>query len=339
MPFLFKNFVLFLFFVFTIERGFCSIDRVKVMRDLTFFEQSPNIFFNLIPSKRVVSSLKYSASEYQNESIDYDGKYLDNKFRDKGELCKKLSGNPNCIKTLKASAGDLQTNVTAFLQANGQTLLNIKEINKLYPVKAETTISPWSDYYWAYYNGALGFRFDDRDFPYYSSDFMQKYNYVMIENSADTFLSKLFSTNANSVVENLSPAEKYDLLVNDKNWTLTSKMWNTSKQYLVNNEIETWMGLCHGWAPASFKMGRPNKSIIVKAADGKTKIKFYPSDIKALATLLWAEANFDNQFIGERCNVKNPTLDANGRIINRACFDVNPAVWHLIALHKMGKER
>ena len=43
------------------------------------------------------------------------------------------------------------------------------------------------------------------------------------------------------------------------------------------------MGICHGWAPAAFMVQRPTKMVEVLAADGKTKIKFYPSDIKALA--------------------------------------------------------
>ena len=51
----------------------------------------------------------------------------------------------------------------------------------------------------------------------------------------------------------LSPAEKYDLLVGDANYGLTKQMWNAGKGYHDRyGSVESWMGYCHGWAPAAY---------------------------------------------------------------------------------------
>ena len=84
---------------------------------------------------------------------------------------------------------------------------------------------------------------------------------------------------------------------------------------------------------------RPTKVVEVLAADGKTKIKFYPSDIKALASLLWASSDPATKFIGGRCNVKDPVKDANGRIKDTACRDTNAGTWHLAVVNQIGKSR
>jgi hypothetical protein len=82
---------------------------------------------------------------------------------------------------------------------------------------------------------------------------------------------------------------------------------------------------------------RPKKSVTVPAADGKTSITFYPSDIKALATLLWAKVRTETGFIGGRCNDKDPARDPQtGRIISQNCFDTNPGTWHLAVVNQIG---
>jgi hypothetical protein len=96
------------------------------------------------------------------------------------------------------------------------------------------------------------------------------------------------------------------------------------------------MGLCHGWAVASFRLKRPEKKITVVASDGVTNIIFYPSDIKALASLLWAKARTPSRFIGARCEDKSPAKDENGRILNQDCFNINPATFHLALTNHIG---
>src|SRR5688572_29322977 len=96
------------------------------------------------------------------------------------------------------------------------------------------------------------------------------------------------------------------------------------------------MGYCHGWSPASFMMERPKHVIKVTAADGRTQIPFYPSDIKALATALWANANPPIRFISGRCESKKPKEDRNGRVTDPDCFDTNPGAWHLAVVNQVG---
>lgn len=57
------------------------------------------------------------------------------------------------------------------------------------------------------------------------------------------------------MIANLSPSEKYDLLIGKDIFPLTKHMWNQGKQnHDRNGEVENWMDTCHGWATASFVM-------------------------------------------------------------------------------------
>lgn len=81
---------------------------------------------------------------------------------------------------------------------------------------------------------------------------------------------------------------------------------------------------------------RPRKVVTVLAADGKTKVRFYPSDVKALASLLWANAGTPTRFIGGRCGEKSPKTDENGRLLSPAAFDTNPGTWHQCVVNQIG---
>ena len=64
---------------------------------------------------------------------------------------------------------------------------------------------------------------------------------------------------------------------------------------------------------------------------------FYQSDIKALSSLLWANAASATRFIGGRCNDKDPAADAiTGRVKSADCFDTNPGSWHLAIVNQIG---
>ena len=105
-------------------------------------------------------------------------------------------------------------------------------------------------------------------------------------------------------INDLSPAEKYDLLVGDENLTLTKMMWNEGRTYFQSTgKVERWMGICHGWAAAAFMHERPANPVQVKGYKGEDLL-FYPSDIKALTSLLWAKNDYQSRFVGGRCNTK-----------------------------------
>ncbi len=197
---------------------------------------------------------------------------------------------------------------------------------------ARLRTTPWSCDYWAICRGILGKRYADPGFPQ-STDWKECYDYVQSRSVA----SILASGNA-AAIDLLSPAEKYDILVGDSNYTLTKKMWAEGRYYYERNgSVATWMGICHGWAPAAYMLPRPTGTVRVLAADGHTWLTFYPSDIKGLASLLWAKVPSRSKFIGGRCNETNPPVDPqNKRILSDRCFDTNPGTWHLAVVNQIG---
>ena len=199
--------------------------------------------------------------------------------------------------------------------------------------EASLAESPWSDDYWALYSGVLGKRYADPAFPA-SSDWKENYDYISA-NRPDKIIQAGDQTN----IDRLSPSEKYDALVGDGNYNLTRAMWAEGQGYYEQHgEVESWMGICHGWAPAAYMLDRPKKAIKVKAADG-TDITFYPADIKALASLLWAKVMPRTKFIGGRCNEKEPAQDDNGRVTSQEGFDTNPGTWHMSVVNQIGHSK
>lgn len=194
--------------------------------------------------------------------------------------------------------------------------------------------SPWSDDYWALYLGVLGKRYADPRFPR-SDDWHENYLYTQRHPAGD-----IVARADAGAIDLLSPAEKYDILVGDTAMGLTQRMWAEGKYYYDRDgEVESWMGICHGWAPASYCLPRPRRAVDVLAADGRTRLRFYPSDIKGLATLLWANADTVSRFVGGRCNDKQPAVDASGRLTSERCFDTNPGTFHLAVVNQLGVAR
>jgi hypothetical protein len=211
------------------------------------------------------------------------------------------------------------------------TYSTVEAIHNAGLTSAKLTESPWSDDYWAIYRGILGCRYADPQFSRLNN-WKAGFDYVHTHSASSIWQS------GNAVAINLlSPSEKYDALVGDGAGSLTQQMWSEGKYYYdANGTVETWMGICHGWAPAAYMLKRPKHSISVKAADGKA-LNFYPSDIKALASLLWANRAGSVRFIGGRCNDKNPPKDPQtGRNVSSSCFDTNPGTWHLAMVNQLG---
>jgi hypothetical protein len=210
----------------------------------------------------------------------------------------------------------------------------LEEMEAALLLEARLPESPWSDDYWAIYRGILGNRYGDPGFPG-DTDWARNEAYVTQHTAA-----AVHAGGDAAAIDRLSPAEKYDLLVGDPGFGLTRRCWDEGRNYHGRNgHVETWMGICHGWAPASYMLSRPRKAVRCLAPDVRTTLTFYPADIKALASLLWANARTVSKFIGGRCNDKNPPADENGRIISARCFDTNPATWHLSMVNQIGHAR
>ena len=74
-----------------------------------------------------------------------------------------------------------------------------------------------------------------------------------------------------------SPAEKYDLLVGDPKFTLTNlTKSNGFKWEEEDGTVAQWMGICHGWAIASYASPRPTKIVEVKGLSKGAKLSFLP---------------------------------------------------------------
>lgn len=192
-------------------------------------------------------------------------------------------------------------------------------------LEGKTNSIPWSDSYWPFNQGALGQRYNDPEFS--GGGWKEASDYVTHNTPQKLIADKKF--------ELLSPSEKYDAILGLQDFPLTASSWQTGAKYFASyGRVESWMGLCHGWAPASMMMKEPRKKVVIKNQQGEFPL--YPSDIKAFATLLWAEGGFKTRFIGGRCNSQRPGVDRNGRVTEQNCLDNNPGTWHLSVVNQIG---
>ncbi|OQW46411.1 MAG: hypothetical protein A4S09_05425 [Proteobacteria bacterium SG_bin7] len=195
----------------------------------------------------------------------------------------------------------------------------------------QANVKPWSDDYWAYYRGGAAARYADPGFP--NSQSWQVNSKYISQNPFYIFFPS-------GKINSLSATEKYDLLYDRTAGMLTASSWADGASYFKETgNVETWMGLCHGWAPASYLAPRPKRAVDVIAFDGRTTIRFYPSDIKALTTLLWANTRLNILSAGGRCNERSPRTDAVGRTVNPDCRDTNPSTWHRAIVNRLGLNR
>ena len=256
--------------------------------------------------------------------------FIEAKDQLRSQICKEVEGVEVCADQLSGRAG-IQNNDRAedLVDLGSRTLKTLSSMDKKGLQSGKLTVRPWSDDYWAIYKGVLARRYADSN-KTDGEDWKVHTDFVR-DNKSDLYIDS-------GMISALSPSEKYDLLVGDKNETLTKKMLNEGRSYYENSgKVETWMGICHGWAPAAFMLERPTNVVEVVAADGKTMIPFYPSDIKALGSLVWANVRTYNNFSGGRCNAKDPSRDEKtGRIIDQNCFDTNPGTWHKAVVNQIG---
>jgi len=189
--------------------------------------------------------------------------------------------------------------------------------------KAQLFSEPWSGWYWPLYEGGLAYRYADPAFP--------------IGSNWTTIGDYLFNHIGTSPVHHLSPAEKYDLLLDDHDFTLTRTMLQTAEDHSINGTVDAWIGFCGGWANAAMMLPRPLHSVTVTGVDGKTQIEFRPSDIKALGTLLWANSASPARVAGTICEESPVSRDpSTARPLHNTCRDTNPATFHLAITHQIG---
>ncbi len=111
------------------------------------------------------------------------------------------------------------------------------------------------------------------------------------------------------------------------------------------NSIAYWFGICDGWSPASVTLPRPENPVTVTGALGH-QITFYPDDLKALGSYLFARTNNDfmttmnYHFAGRACaSGGTPDQKDNGIVKDIRCNDLDAGVWHLTLLNRIGMDK
>lgn len=286
----------------------------------SFHENSATYMNKLAPKKGAINKTKFTDKEIN--SNDFITKKI--KFR---KSYFNINANPKNLKSLNVEPkhNDRVQN----LVENPIIITSLTETDKYR--EGKVAVQPWSDDYWPIYQGVLGKRYVDQDFEYLSK--WNEFFDFIVEKPA----YKIYQEKNLVEIDNLSPAEKYDLLMDNQTYMLTRYSWSQGKQYFdAKGEVEAWMGICHGWAPAAYMLERPLKKVTLMSHDNVTPITFYPSDIKALASLLWANTQTPTRFVGGRCNNKEPEQNEAGRVTDDTCFDTNPATWHLSVINQVG---
>jgi hypothetical protein len=82
---------------------------------------------------------------------------------------------------------------------------------------------------------------------------------------------------------------------------------------------------------------RPVKKVEVLSPLGKV-ITFYPDDLKALASQLFARTNrwLNIERVGNRCRDRRPKMDYSGRPIKDECRDIDAGLWHTTVMNRIG---
>lgn len=208
-----------------------------------------------------------------------------------------------------------------------------RDLDRL-PPSGEVTRSFWSGDYWKMQWGLTSYRYaENKTFSSYRTAvgaYAQPDEWSVAKTLGIEALGK--------EILKWSPAEKYDLTVGDEAFTLTVQRKREGEQHVgPNDDVESWFGLCHGWAPAAIFVPRPKQSVTAKGPGGAS-VEWYADDVKAMATLAWANGWYRARSIGGRCNARKVKRYPNGRVAQPECFDNNPATLHAALGNLIGRE-
>jgi hypothetical protein len=215
-------------------------------------------------------------------------------------------------------------NYMDLMRAFDSLTLNITNVYRMEDRKlssAKLTPDFWSYHSLPLHKGGTANRFNHNEFNLLYS-WNQRYS-SFLENPTESFI-------VNRISHKLSPIEKYEIIVGSKDFSLTLKEWELGKDYINNlGAIPSWIGACHGTAPAAISHARPEKAVSVLSFDGETSIIFYPSDIKALLAFAWTTNGGPSAVMGSRCHAFN-------NFAVKSCVDTNPGSFHLALTNLIG---
>lgn len=287
---------------------------------LTTFHQDTEVAMDQLPDEIVDGQIvKRGSIQYSQE-----------KQITRDEIIDAQSHHKSLWKSLSPEDPAWNSDEVLNLVYRQNIIRNLGEAQRSGLLSGSTQFNTWSDSYWPIYKGLIAIRYADRQFPN-SKIWINNYQYYQSRPSFSYLGGR---------EDELSPAEKYDLLVGDGNWSLTKHMWGRGLEKQNNSGyVSRWQGICHGWAGAAhFNVPIPKRSVRLNSVNG-TPITFYESDIKAFNSLLWARSNPRTRFVGRKCEISQPRRDKNGRIIEPSCLDVDPSTWHLAVINHIGADK
>lgn len=216
---------------------------------------------------------------------------------------------------------------------------NLKKLSK----SGFLSVIPWSDDYYPTEKGGISYRWNQKNF----TKEVELFGYNLLN------MNELASVN----IAELSPAEKWDIFIGDKDWSLTNyerkrtKVLRTvpgSSVYDPEYKIPSWEGLCHSWAPATLLFENPEPVTMISLSG--VKVPFGASDIKALLTMFMDTNESDTKFLGSRCNLSKKELkekltkgeitpeeyaEAMVALSGPECDGVNPGAFHIVLANQL----
>jgi hypothetical protein len=302
------------------------------------------------------------------------------------------------ITAIQAEAGvtrDIRSKMTSLLGHDPKVINVMDAAGRLGLDNKSTEFQPWSGSYWPDINGGIANHYRTHSKVLSGFNFMLRYSVAKLRLNYD--FNKVVSRmkagkwNAEEIGRELSPAEKYDLLLGDLSFSFTRAVMEEAdfrQKYRLTtkrtgsgddsesagddntpfeddldtysrfddkveyrywrskgNSLAYWSGICDGWSPASIYLPRPIRAVTVTGALGH-RIAFYPDDLKALGSYLFARTNtpyfstMNYQFAGRKCDESGtPDDNSKGRVKDIRCNDLDAGVFHLTLLNRIGMDR
>lgn len=320
-----KALLFFLVFLLDPAPGF-ALTNSEIDSLLRWFERDPVAFMARDPSTNAVLSTR------ANQLIDPRALAAKNEARGRLLAASGLEAPAEKKEKLEdlLDPRDLK-------RSGGRILINPREMDAGGFHRSALVSEAWSGPSWQMYRGLTAQRYNSNT-ARRAPNWQEAYAFATAPGR--TYLEVATGSSTTFKADDLSPAEKYDLFISaptvQPQGILSRFEWSRGEEYQKQEgSVAKWFGYCHGWAPASFMLLRPSSVVTVRGVGGQT-IRFYPSDIKALATALWANHPPRVRLIGTRCNIANPKRDENGRILDGQCLDSNPGTFHAAVVNQLG---
>lgn len=242
-----------------------------------------------------------------------------------------------------AAYADLGDGKVAKFIGDNEFTTNVYDLNARAGKVASPQNQPWSGTFWPLRSGSTANPYMERKGFKINQLIGVKANLRKFNRRMDDLMNKVAKGKLDEdTIRDMAPSEKYDLFVGDTDFSYTRAEWQSvSEQFNYIGQISMWEGSCHGWATSAIYEPRPNRLFSVMSLDGKYLIPFYPDDLKALSTRLWANSLIQDFTVaqGLRCTVKKPTRDSTGHVTEATCQGVNPGDFHVSVLEMVGARK